>query len=193
MIIRSLLKDNPNLQWICGKHKKMRLRGIRFLWFWIVIWLTLANVKHWNVWKSGTEPRLFNELVPRRRLELPWPCGHWHLKPARLPIPPPGHVFIGLGQAGRWFDETIAAMARVSNLFKAVFESKAHYSRQHKKIRSINKNRSNSDWGDWNARYADIISVKFHAKSASSGMIGSLNHTCRSVYTKKKQIWGARW
>ena len=30
-------------------------------------------------------------MVPRRRLELPRPCGHWHLKPARLPIPPPGH------------------------------------------------------------------------------------------------------
>ena len=29
-------------------------------------------------------------MVPRRRLELPRPCGHWHLKPARLPIPPPG-------------------------------------------------------------------------------------------------------
>src|SRR3984885_11646882 len=29
-------------------------------------------------------------LVPRRRLELPRPCGHRYLKPARLPIPPPG-------------------------------------------------------------------------------------------------------
>ena len=32
------------------------------------------------------------EMVPRRRLELPRPFGHWHLKPARLPIPPPGQV-----------------------------------------------------------------------------------------------------
>ncbi len=31
-------------------------------------------------------------VVPRRRLELPRPNGHWHLKPARLPIPPPGHA-----------------------------------------------------------------------------------------------------
>ncbi len=31
-----------------------------------------------------------NEMVPRRRLELPRPCGHRYLKPARLPIPPPG-------------------------------------------------------------------------------------------------------
>ena len=31
-------------------------------------------------------------VVPRRRLELPRPNGHWHLKPARLPIPPPGQL-----------------------------------------------------------------------------------------------------
>src|SRR5258705_12994929 len=29
-------------------------------------------------------------VVPRRRLELPRPFGHRNLKPARLPIPPPG-------------------------------------------------------------------------------------------------------
>src|SRR5262249_46850525 len=29
-------------------------------------------------------------VVPRRRLELPRPFGHRYLKPARLPIPPPG-------------------------------------------------------------------------------------------------------
>ena len=34
-------------------------------------------------------------VVPRRRLELPRPCGHWHLKPARLPIPPPGQIRYG--------------------------------------------------------------------------------------------------
>ena len=28
--------------------------------------------------------------MPRRRLELPRPRGHRYLKPARLPIPPPG-------------------------------------------------------------------------------------------------------
>jgi hypothetical protein len=31
-------------------------------------------------------------MVPRRGLEPPRPCGHWHLKPARLPIPPPGQT-----------------------------------------------------------------------------------------------------
>ena len=30
-------------------------------------------------------------MVPRRGLEPPRPFDHWHLKPARLPIPPPGH------------------------------------------------------------------------------------------------------
>src|SRR4029077_16148363 len=35
--------------------------------------------------------RVFLPMVPRRRLELPRPCGHRYLKPARLPIPPPGH------------------------------------------------------------------------------------------------------
>jgi hypothetical protein len=29
-------------------------------------------------------------MVPRRGLEPPRPCGHRYLKPARLPIPPPG-------------------------------------------------------------------------------------------------------
>ncbi len=29
-------------------------------------------------------------LVPRKGLEPPRPCGHWYLKPARLPIPPSG-------------------------------------------------------------------------------------------------------
>src|SRR4051794_32363191 len=36
-------------------------------------------------------------MVPRRRLELPRPFGHRYLKPARLPIPPPGRP----GRAGR--------------------------------------------------------------------------------------------
>src|SRR3954452_5321492 len=29
-------------------------------------------------------------LVPRKGLEPSRPLSHWHLKPARLPIPPPG-------------------------------------------------------------------------------------------------------
>ena len=28
--------------------------------------------------------------LPKKGLEPPRPCGHWYLKPARLPIPPPG-------------------------------------------------------------------------------------------------------
>src|ERR1700676_2214977 len=30
------------------------------------------------------------KLVPRKGLEPSRPLSHWHLKPARLPIPPPG-------------------------------------------------------------------------------------------------------
>src|SRR5471032_2449525 len=44
-----------------------------------------------NPGKHKTEPKLgFVELVPRRRLELPRPCGHQHLKLACLPISPSG-------------------------------------------------------------------------------------------------------
>ena len=34
-------------------------------------------------------------VVPRRGLEPPRPLSHWYLKPARLPIPPPGHRCVG--------------------------------------------------------------------------------------------------
>ena len=56
-------------------------------------------------------------MVPRRRLELPRPNGHWHLKPARLPIPPPGHA-MSYAQNGRLKHRVrIATNAGVSNLF----------------------------------------------------------------------------
>jgi hypothetical protein len=35
-------------------------------------------------------------MVPRKRLELSRPFGHRYLKPARLPIPPPGHLWAAL-------------------------------------------------------------------------------------------------
>src|SRR3954469_9372334 len=40
-------------------------------------------------------------VVPRKGLEPSRPLSHWHLKPARLPIPPPGHVagLVRIGQA----------------------------------------------------------------------------------------------
>src|ERR1700684_1649566 len=51
-------------------------------------------------WLSGlgrlSSPQMsdFNRLgmgvVPRKGLEPSRPLSHWHLKPARLPIPPPG-------------------------------------------------------------------------------------------------------
>ena len=57
-------------------------------------------------------------MVPRRRLELPRPNGHWHLKPARLPIPPPGHAMSD-AQNGRLRPMVrIATNDGVSNLFR---------------------------------------------------------------------------
>ena len=38
--------------------------------------------------RDGEE--LLKKMVPRKGLEPSRPLSHWHLKPARLPIPPPG-------------------------------------------------------------------------------------------------------
>ena len=62
-------------------------------------------------------------VVPRRRLELPRPNGHWHLKPARLPIPPPGHAMSD-AQNGRLKHRVrIATNAGVSNLFRVILST----------------------------------------------------------------------
>ena len=59
-------------------------------------------------------------MVPRRRLELPRPNGHWHLKPARLPIPPPG-LAIDLAENRVLSDGVrIATNDGVSNLFNGL-------------------------------------------------------------------------
>jgi hypothetical protein len=47
--------------------------------------LEQLNLRHgWRLWT-------ILEMVPRRGLEPPRPCGHQHLKLACLPISPPGH------------------------------------------------------------------------------------------------------
>lgn len=45
----------------------------------------------------GSSPilRQILQMVPRKGLEPSRPLSHWHLKPARLPIPPPGHAVWG--------------------------------------------------------------------------------------------------
>ncbi len=43
---------------------------------------------------------LLGKMVPRKGLEPSRPLSHWHLKPARLPIPPPGHWRVSIGRAG---------------------------------------------------------------------------------------------
>src|SRR6202789_2172118 len=40
-------------------------------------------------------------MVPRKGLEPSRLLGHWHLKPARLPIPPPGHGAASYGSVAR--------------------------------------------------------------------------------------------
>src|SRR3569623_3242973 len=40
--------------------------------------------------RTALEARNIQRMVPRKGLEPSRPFGHWHLKPARLPIPPPG-------------------------------------------------------------------------------------------------------
>ena len=39
---------------------------------------------------KGRWPPPPRRMVPRKGLEPSRPLSHWHLKPARLPIPPPG-------------------------------------------------------------------------------------------------------
>ena len=59
----------------------------------------ISTVLHQYGAESRKKPSL---LVPRKRLELSRPCGHRYLKPARLPIPPPGQQALrhGSGEAG---------------------------------------------------------------------------------------------
>ena len=66
-------------------------------------------------------------MVPRRRLELPRPNGHWHLKPARLPIPPPG-LAIDLEEYRSLSDGVrIATNDGVSNLFNDLMARKCDF------------------------------------------------------------------
>src|SRR5262249_50272277 len=45
--------------------------------------------------RPAQKKQITGVMVPRKGLEPSRPCGHWHLKPARLPIPPPGHRLLG--------------------------------------------------------------------------------------------------
>src|SRR5712671_5475620 len=42
--------------------------------------------------------RAWAQVVPRKGLEPSRPLSHWHLKPARLPIPPPGPGPVTIGR-----------------------------------------------------------------------------------------------
>ena len=76
-------------------------------------------------------------MVPRRRLELPRPNGHWHLKPARLPIPPPG-LAIDLAKNRSLSDRVrIATNNGVSNLFNGLVARKCGFYCRHKMLAKI--------------------------------------------------------
>ena len=66
-------------------------------------------------------------MVPRRRLELPRPKGHWHLKPARLPIPPPG-LAVDLAK-NRYLNAGVRITTNngVSNFFNGLMATKCGF------------------------------------------------------------------
>ena len=66
-------------------------------------------------------------VVPRRRLELPRPKGHWHLKPARLPIPPPGLAVDLVENRSMYESVRIATNDGVSNLFNGLMRENAAF------------------------------------------------------------------
>ena len=50
----------------------------------------------WTPVRAASHRRTPPDEVPGRGLEPPRGCPHWHLKPARLPIPPPGRALVSL-------------------------------------------------------------------------------------------------
>ena len=95
-------------------------------------------------------------MVPRRRLELPRPNGHWHLKPARLPIPPPG-LAIDLAKNRTLHDGVrIATNNGVSNLFNGLMARKCSFYCRHQMLVKIYFIR-NWHWWDCKAGKHDLF------------------------------------
>src|SRR6201994_1317927 len=74
---------------------------------------------------SAPIDRELGRVVPRKGLEPSRPLSHWHLKPARLPIPPPGHGGAVYGSVGRlsnrgyrFCDDFSAACRKILPLFR---------------------------------------------------------------------------
>ena len=76
-------------------------------------------------------------MVPRRRLELPRPNGHWHLKPARLPIPPPGLDIDLAKNRSLPGSVRIATNNGVSNLFNGLMARKCSFYCRHQMLVKI--------------------------------------------------------
>ena len=76
-------------------------------------------------------------MVPRRRLELPRPNGHWHLKPARLPIPPPGLAIDLAKNRSLTAGVRITTNNGVSNLFNGLMARKCGFYCRHQMLVKI--------------------------------------------------------
>ena len=97
-------------------------------------------------------------VVPRRRLELPRPNGHWHLKPARLPIPPPG-LAIDLAKNRSLSDGVrIATNDGVSNLFNGLMARKCGFYCRHQMLVKIYF-MGNWHWWDCKAGKHDLFAT----------------------------------
>ena len=55
-----------------------------------------CKIKHVCVYNKNGYALERHPRVSKMRLELTQPNGHYPLKVARLPIPPPGHLFLSL-------------------------------------------------------------------------------------------------
>ena len=68
-----------------------------------------SSAPSFKSWRKNVFSRywFYNQMVPRERLELSCPCERWHLKPVRLPVPPPRHHLIVTSAKNsirmRWF------------------------------------------------------------------------------------------
>ena len=98
-------------------------------------------------------------MVPRRRLELPRPNGHWHLKPARLPIPPPGLAIDLAKNRSLTAGVRITTNNGVSNLFNGLMARKCGFYCRHQMLVKIYFV-GNWHWWDCKAGKHDLSATK---------------------------------
>src|SRR3989338_6446897 len=67
--------------------------------------------------RYGVRGEVTYQMVPRRRLELQYPCGYTPLKRARLPISPPGHSTGKRTRARRVYQKRVPTEGRNQAFF----------------------------------------------------------------------------